>query len=93
MGGDDFSLQIVLFPILVVAIGWFLVVVSFGVGTYTSDLEQRIPRGDSTSYPYWMVSFSGPLLLVSAVIHAALQRPYSSVFGAIVSSSLAIINL
>lgn len=45
----------------------------------------RISRSSSTSYPYWVVSFGGPIVIVAAVIQAALRKPYSIFAGAIVS--------
>lgn len=42
-------------------------------------------KDEPDSYPLWIVSISGPFLFVTAVIHAALWKPWSSLFGAIVS--------
>ena len=40
----------------------------------------RISRSSSTSYPFWVVSFGGPIVIVAAVIQAALRKPYSIKF-------------
>ena len=42
-------------------------------------------RSSSASYPFWVVSFGGPIVIIAAVIQAAFQRPYSIFAGAIVS--------
>ncbi len=42
-------------------------------------------KDEPYSYPLWIVSVSGPFLFTSAIIHAALWKPWSSIFGAIVS--------
>ncbi len=42
-------------------------------------------KEEPESYPLWIVSISGPFLFISAVIHAALWKPWDSAFGAIVS--------
>ena len=44
-----------------------------------------IRTSSSLSYPYWVVSFGGPIVIIAAVIQAAFQRPYSIFAGAIVS--------
>lgn len=79
--------QAVAFPIVVTIVAWFMVVVAFGIGTNTDDANGRISPGDSITYPFWIVCFSGPFLLAAVGAHTALWRPYSSVFGGIVSSN------
>ena len=70
---------------MVTAIVWFLVVFALGIGS-NQDNDNRIDHGHPASYPYWMVSFSGPIALATAFAHAAFSRkPFSSIARAIVS--------
>ena len=57
------------------ALGWLLVIISFGLGA--------VIAGGAASYPFWVVSFGGPIVIIAAVIHAALRRPYSIFTAAI----------
>lgn len=45
-------------------------------------------RAEPESYPFWIVCFSGVAAVVFALLHAALWRPFSMIFGAIVSSRI-----
>lgn len=42
-------------------------------------------RAKSESYPFWMVIFSGVAVIVAGLLHAAFWKPFSMIFGAIVS--------
>lgn len=42
-------------------------------------------RSDPQSYPFWMVIFCGIAVVVAALLHAAFWKPFSMIFGAIVS--------
>lgn len=52
---------------------------------FAADFFLLINRGNAVSYPFWVVSFGGPIVIIAAVIHAALRRPYSIFTAAIVS--------
>ena len=51
---------------------------------YTS---QKSPndRSDARSYMYWMAIFSGVGAVIAGLLHAAFWKPFSMIFGAIVS--------
>ena len=38
------------------------------------------------SYPFWAAAVIGPIVYISAVVHATLWRQISSILGSIVSS-------
>ena len=42
-------------------------------------------RAKPESYPFWMVIFSGVGAIVAGLLHAAFWKPFSIIFGAIVS--------
>ena len=65
---------------------WLLTVITFGIASFNVlGSAIFISRGNSVSYPFWMVSICGPLLMASALVHAALGKPLSTYSGAIVS--------
>ena len=43
-------------------------------------------REEPQSYPFWMAIFSGVAVLIAGLLHAAFWKPFSMIFGAIVSS-------
>lgn len=47
-------------------------------------------RSDPQSYPFWMVIFCGIAVIVAALLHAAFWKPFSMIFGAIVSFYISI---
>ena len=71
------------------ALAWFLIVVGFGIGSNERSYQYYFLNDKSQpySYPYWMVCFSGPFVIVTAILHAALWKPISIIMGAIVSSA------
>ena len=50
-------------------------------------------REEPNSYPYWMAIFSGVAAIVAGLLTAAFWKPFSMIFGAIVSSSRSIIYI
>ena len=64
------------------ALAWLLIVVGYGIGTNGFQFDESQPY----SYPYWMACISGPFVIVTAVLHAALWKPISNIMGAVVSS-------
>ena len=80
--------QIAIPFIALTTVGWILVAVGFGFGSY-EPFGRVNDRSDPSSYPYWVVCFTGPLVIVTAFFHAALTRkPISPVMGAIVASCI-----
>lgn len=81
------SLQVAVIFVALMAVPWLLTVITFGIASFNAlGSTVYVPRDNSVSYPFWMVSLCGPLLMVSAFLHAALWRPLSTYCGAVVSS-------
>ena len=74
-------MQIAVPFIILTGIGWLLVVIGFGILTLRDDGD----RGDPTSYPQWIVSLCGPLIIGAALAHAASWMPATAIIGAVVS--------
>ena len=80
-----FFLQVV-FPLVgLVAIGWILIIIGFGIET---NQEFSIQANEPIRYSWWMVILVTPFMLVMAVVQAAIDnnRLVMNIIGAIVSS-------
>ena len=77
----------VVFPLVgLVAIGWILIIIGFGIET-NQELV-LIPADAPIRYSWWMVILVTPFMLVMAVVQAAIDnnRLVMNIIGAIVSS-------
>ena len=86
LGANKFCLQVV-FPLVgLVAIGWILIIIGFGIET-NQELV-LIPADSPIRYSWWMVILVTPFMLVMAVVQAAIDnnRLVMNIIGAIVSS-------
>lgn len=96
---EGIARKLVLPFIVLTAIGWLLVVIGFGIKTQSDndrdDFDAPGPlffnepdfvmNNEPESYPYWIVTLSGPLTFIAAVVHAALWAPWSRFAGAVTS--------
>ena len=85
---SNFCLQVV-FPLIgLVAIGWILIIIGFGIET--NQESPSIQANEPLSYSWWMVILVTPFMLVMAVVQAAIDnnRLVMNIIGAIVSSIL-----
>ena len=91
LGANKFCLQVV-FPLVgLVAIGWLLIIIGFGIETNQEPVPipaVRIQADSSISYSWWMVILVTPFMLVMAAVQAAIDnnRLVMNIIGAIVSS-------
>jgi hypothetical protein len=77
----------VVFPLVgLVAVGWILIIIGYGIETIKVDL----PADGSIRYSWWVVILVTPFMLVMAVVQAAIDRNrlVMNIIGAIVSSIL-----
>ena len=80
----NFCMQVV-FPLVgLVAIGWLLIIIGFGIET----IQESVPADLPFRYSWWMVILVTPFMLVMAVVQAAIDnnRLVMNIIGAIVSS-------
>ena len=82
----------VVFPLVaMVAVGWLLIIIGFGIETNQPQVLLPVPVdtriGASIRYSWWMVIFVTPGMLVMAVIQAAIDsnRLAMNIIGAAVS--------
>ena len=81
----NFCLQVV-FPLIgLVAIGWLLIIIGFGIET--NQESPSIHANEPLSYSWWMVILVMPFMLVMTVVQAAVDnnRLVMNIIGAIVS--------
>ena len=86
LDANKFCMQVV-FPLVgLVAIGWILIIIGFGIET-NQELV-LIPADAPIRYSWWMVILVTPFMLVMAVVQAAIDnnRLVMNIIGAIVSS-------
>ena len=75
-----------MFPLAgMVAIGWFLIIIGFGIET--NQPQASVPADDPTRYSWWMVILVTPFMLTMAIVQAAIdnKRLVMNIIGAIVS--------
>ena len=81
------------FPLVgMVAIGWILIIVGFGIETNQEvvlipGVTATLGAGGPIRYSWWMVILVTPLMLISALVQAAIDnnRLVMNIVGAIVS--------
>ncbi len=74
------------FPLAgMVAIGWFLIIIGFGIET--NQPLVLIPVDNPVRYSWWMVILVTPFMLTMAIVQAAIDnnRLVMNIIGAIVS--------
>ena len=77
----------VVFPLVgMVALGWFLIIVGFGIET-NEKLVIALPADLPVRYSWWIVILVTPGMLIMAVVQAAIDnnRLVMNIIGAIVS--------
>ena len=90
LGANKFCLQVV-FPLVgLVAIGWILIIIGFGIETYHKSAFILGPADSPIRYSWWMVILVTPFMLVMAVVQAAIDnnRLVMNIIGAIVSYNM-----
>ena len=93
LDANKFCIQVV-FPLVgLVAIGWILIIIGFGIET-NQELV-LIPADAPIRYSWWMVILVTPFMLVMAVVQAAIDnnRLVMNIIGAIVSSKHTLYSL